>query len=159
MVFEPECFKAADSGRMRGTMKKSLLTFFHNFIKCGFVGWCMEILFTALDSLRRRDMTLMGKTSIWMFPIYGCAAVLAPVSRLLRGRSFWVRGLTYMGLIFSGEYLTGRLLEKKTLCPWDYSRCRWNIRHLIRLDFAPCWFGAGLLFEWLLSPPPEKPSA
>ena len=43
-----------------------------NFLKCGLTGWCMEISFTALDSLRRRDMTLKGCTSLWMFPIYGC---------------------------------------------------------------------------------------
>lgn len=126
------------------------------FFKCGLAGWCMEILFTALDSFRRRDMTLKGTTSIWMFPIYGSAAVLSPLGRLLRKRPFWVRGLTYMGLIFSAEYLTGHLLEKKRLCPWDYSRSRWNIRHLVRLDFAPCWFGAGLLFEQLLVSPPES---
>ncbi len=137
-------------------MKKKLLTFFHNFIKCGLTGWCMEILFTALGSFRRRDMTLKGTTSLWMFPIYGCAAVLSPVSRLLRKSSFWIRGLTYRGLIFSPESLPGRLLEKQRLCPWDYSRSRWNIRHLIRLDFAPCWFGAGLLFEQLLASSPEK---
>ena len=136
---------------MRGTMRKSLLTFFHNFIKCGLIGWCMEILFTSLHSLRRRDMTLKGITSIWMFPIYGCAAILSPLSRLLKKKSFWVRGLTYMSLIFSAEYLTGRFLERKTLCPWDYSRSRWNVRHLIRLDYAPLWFAAGLLFERILT--------
>lgn len=140
-------------------MKKSLITFFHNFIKCGLTGWCMEILFTALNSLRRRDMTLRGITSAWMFPIYGCAAVLFPVSRRLKKKSFWVRGLTYMSLIFSIEYLAGHLLEKKTLCPWDYSRSRWNVRHLIRLDYAPLWFGAGLLFERLLSSDPDSPTA
>lgn len=143
---------------MRGTMKKNILSFFHNFIRCGLTGWCMEILFTALDSLRRRDMTLKGNTSVWMFPIYGCVAVLSPVSRLLKGKPFWFRGLTYMSMIFSGEYLTGRILEKRQLCPWDYSRSRWNIRHLIRLDFAPFWFGAGLLFERILTAPSRKSS-
>ncbi len=132
-------------------MKKSLITFFHNFLKCGLTGWCLEILFTALNSFRRRDMTLSGKTSVWMFPIYGCAAAFAPFSRLLRSKPFWFRGLAYMSLIFSAEYLTGHILEKQQFCPWDYSRSRWNIRHLIRLDFAPCWFAAGLLFERLLT--------
>jgi len=137
-------------------MKKSLLIFFQNFIKCGLVGWCMEIIFTALNSFRRRDMTLKGTTSVWMFPIYGCAAVLSPICRLLKKKPFWIRGCTYMSLIFSAEYLTGRILEKLRLCPWDYSRSRWNIRHLIRLDYAPYWFGAGLLFEQMLMPSPEK---
>ena len=124
--------------------------FLQNFLRCGIVGWCMEIIFTAFNSLRRRDTRLMGTTSIWMFPIYGCAAFLEPVSRLLQKRPFWLRGLTYMALIFSAEYLTGALLCRHSLCPWNYRRSRWNIRQLIRLDFAPYWCGAGLLFEWIL---------
>lgn len=126
--------------------------FVSNFLRCGLVGWCMEIIFTALNSLRRRNLRLQGTTSIWMFPIYGCAALLAPVSRLLQSRSVWVRGLTYMTLIFSTEYLTGTLLQKHSMCPWDYKRSRFHIKRIIRLDYAPCWFAAGLLFEWLLRP-------
>ena len=56
-----------------------------------------------------------------------------------------------MTLIFSVEYTTGSLLAKHQLCPWDYQRSRWNIRRYIRLDYAPLWFGAGLLFERLLT--------
>ncbi|MCI9336518.1 MAG: hypothetical protein HFH93_03075 [Lachnospiraceae bacterium] len=133
-------------------MKQSLINFAKNFLKCGLAGWCLEILFTSMDSLRRRDMTLKGRTSLWMFPIYGSAAILSPVSRLLRGKSAVTRGLTYMSLIFSVEYLTGRLLSKRSSCPWDYRRSRWNIGRVIRLDFAPWWFCVGLLFEQLLSP-------
>ena len=132
-------------------MKYHLTTFYKNFLKCGLAGWCMEIVFTAMDALRRRDMTLKGNTSLWMFPIYGSAAVLTPVSRLLHEKSVWTRGLAYMSIIFSTEYLTGILLEKHRLCPWNYSKSRWNISRVIRLDFAPYWFCAGLLFERLLS--------
>lgn len=133
-------------------MKYTLSTFSKNFLKCGLAGWCMEILFTSMESLRRRDMTLKGSTSLWMFPIYGSAAVLAPFSRLLAGKSAWRRGVAYMGLIFSAEYLSGTLLSKHSFCPWDYRRSRWNISRVIRLDYAPYWFFAGLLFEHLLSP-------
>lgn len=122
-----------------------------NFLKCGLAGWCMEILFTSLDSLRRRDYTLKGDTSIWMFPIYGCACFLAPVSRLLKKKSPFVRGLSYAALIFTGEFITGTLLNKKDICPWDYSRSKWHIKKIIRLDYLPFWFMAGLLFERLIS--------
>ncbi len=122
----------------------------HNFIHCGILGWCMEITFTALDSFRKRQFTLKGNTSIWMFPIYGMAAFLAPVCRLLKGKSVLVRGLTYAALIFLGEYTTGSLLKKKGLCPWDYSKAKWNVNGLIRLDYTPNWFLAGLLFERLI---------
>jgi len=132
-------------------MFQQLTTFFKNFFKCGLTGWCMEIIFTSLDALRHRDKTLTGHTSIWMFPIYGCAALLAPISRLLKAKPIWMRGLTYMSLIFSTEYTTGKLLSRKGLCPWDYRNCRFNIGRVIRLDYAPYWFGAGLLFERLLT--------
>lgn len=133
-------------------MQHSLSGFLRNFLRCGLTGWCMEIIFTAMDSLRRRDLKLKGTTSIWMFPIYGCAAFLAPISRILRNKPFWVRGISYMSLIFSAEYLSGSLLRRHALCPWDYARSRFHVNRLIRLDFAPFWFGAGLLFERILLP-------
>ena len=136
-------------------MKQKLHSFTKNFLKCGLAGWCLEIIFTSLASLRRRDLTLKGNTSLWMFPIYGCAAVLAPVGRLLAHKPAWRRGLTYMGLIFSTEYLSGTRLARQKLCPWDYRRSRWNICRIIRLDFAPFWFCAGLLFERILFPAPD----
>ena len=110
----------------------------------------MEIIFTALHSIRNRNPRLTGQTSLWMFPIYGCAAFLAPVSRLMRHKSFWFRGITYMSLIFSAEYLSGSLLNRHKACPWDYSNSRFHINRVIRLDYAPYWFGAGLLFERVL---------
>ncbi len=125
---------------------------FRDFLKCGTIGWCMEIIFTALGSLRKRDMHLTGVTSLWMFPIYGCAALLKPISKLLKNLPVWIRGLSYMTLIFGAEYTTGTLLARHKLCPWDYGHSRWNIRRYIRLDYAPLWFGAGLLFERILKP-------
>lgn len=121
-----------------------------NFIHCGILGWCMEIIFTAIDSFKKRQLTLKGNTSVWMFPIYGMAAFLAPVCRLLKDKTIFVRGITYAALIFAGEYISGSLLKKKGLCPWDYSKAKWNISGLIRLDYAPNWFLAGLIFERLI---------
>lgn len=132
-------------------MEKTLRKLIHNFIVCGITGWCMEIFFTALHSLRRRDFKLKGTTSLWMFPIYGAASLLTPLFRLMRNKPLFLRGLTYMTLIFSAEFTAGTLLERHALCPWDYSRSRFNVKRLIRLDYAPNWIGAGLLFERLLS--------
>ena len=130
----------------------SLKTFGRNFLLCGLCGWCMEILFTALHSLKCRDLRLIGSTSLWMFPIYGSACLLAPFKRLFQrlhiGRPG--RGLFYMSMIFAAEYLSGRLLWKHDLCPWDYLRSRFHIRRIIRLDYAPWWFLAGLFFERIL---------
>lgn len=124
--------------------------FIHNFIHCGLLGWFLEIIFTAFHSFRKREMKLSGVTSVWMFPIYGMAAFLAPISRLLKGKNFIFRGFVYTGIIFLGEFISGTLLRKKGLCPWNYERSRWNIYQIIRLDYTPCWFLSGLLFERLL---------
>lgn len=136
-------------------MMKTLLK---NFFKCGLTGWCLEISFTALNSLRKREMTLMGQTSLWMFPIYGSACLLNPVFKLLKSFSPAVRGSIYALLIFTGEYLTGRFLCKRKLCPWNYERSRWHIQKVVRLDYFPNWFLAGLLFERLLSSGSFQPS-
>lgn len=131
------------------------LSVIKNFIKCGITGWCIEIAFTALGSLRRREMPLMGQTSLWMFPIYGSAAFFKPLFALLKKCSLFVRGTIYALTIFSAEYASGRLLEKHEICPWNYNRCHWHVNGLIRVDFFPFWFLAGLLFEKLLT---NKPS-
>ena len=121
-----------------------------NFFKCGLLGWCLEIIFTALGSLKKRDMRLFGRTSLWMFPIYGSLCVLAPLFKALKNFPLILRGSVYAFCIFAGEYLTGSLLRKYEACPWDYSKAPLNIDGLIRLDYAPYWFGAGLVFEKIL---------
>jgi len=121
-----------------------------NFLKCGVFGWCLEILWTSLDSLRRREFKLMGQSSIWMFPIYGMAACIRPLSSMFRRLSAFKRGLIYMSGIFGVEYLSGSFLKKRNLCPWDYSGAKLNYNGLIRLDYAPLWFMTGLFYEKVL---------
>ncbi len=122
-----------------------------NFMKCGITGWCLEIIWTSLNSLFHRDYKLMGQSSIWMFPIYGMAAVIRPLSRLFGKKSMLTRGLIYMNGIFSMEYLTGKFLKRRGICPWDYSDAKMNYRGVIRFDYAPVWFFTGLLYEKLLN--------
>lgn len=121
--------------------------FFKSFLLCGFAGWCVEIIFTALQSLRRRDFRLLGTTSLWMFPIYGCGFLLAVPYKIFRHCSFRVRGLIYMVSIFTGEYISGFFLSKINACPWNYETSKFHIRQIIRLDYAPLWFLLGLFLE------------
>lgn len=128
-----------------------------NFLKCGIAGWCLEVMFTSVESILNQDWRLMGRTSLLMFPIYGCGAFLGPLGNLadrwigethIRTSERLIRhGMIYMVLIFTAEYLSGSFLRAKGICPWDYTGKVSNIDGLIRLDFAPLWFGAGLLFE------------
>ena len=126
-------------------------TLIKNFLKCGLVGWCLEITFTAMHSLQKRDMTLMGQTSLWMFPIYGSACLLRPLFTCIKSCSLAVRGSIYALCIFAGEYITGRFLDKWKFCPWNYERSRWHIQKVVRLDYFPNCFLTGLLFEHLLT--------
>lgn len=133
-----------------------------NFLKCGITGWCLEILFTSAESIMLHDWRLVGKTSLLMFPIYGLAAFLPWIGRMVDrwlDKDFWPsedihgadlilrHGILYMVLIFIGEYFFGLVLRRLGICPWDYTGRPTNIRGLIRLDFAPLWFCAGLIFE------------
>ncbi len=128
----------------------------YTFLRCGILGWCLEIIFTALQSFRRREKTGMGNTSVFMFVIYGMAVFLKPVCALVKNMPVWLRGLVYTVCIFSAEYTAGMLLSRKERCPWNYAHSRYHINGLIRLDYAPLWFFAGLLFERMLT---DKPKA
>jgi len=110
----------------------------------------MEIFVTAMDSFRKHTGKLDGHTSLLMFPIYGAACLLYPLVFLLKSLHWAIRGLIYMCCIFSAEYVSGRFLEKKYYCPWNYRHSPWNIDGVIRLDYAPAWFLLGLIFEKVL---------
>ena len=121
------------------------------------IGWTMEILWTGLHAFRVRNLKLTGSSSLWMFPIYGSAAFLAPLMQKMRTIPLIRRGLVYMSCIFLGEYVSGRLLKLKNMCPWDYSRTPYHLHGVIRLDYAPVWFLVGLLYEQtLLRDRPQK---
>lgn len=125
----------------------SPMPLFRLFFHCGIAGWCIEILYTIGISLQRRNFQLKGSTSLWMFPIYGCAAFLRPLFRITHKVCLPLKGSLYALLIFAGEFLSGKLLAQKEVRPWDYSRCRLRIGRHIRLDFFPLWFLAGLFYE------------
>jgi uncharacterized membrane protein len=120
---------------------------FKNFCRCGIAGWCLEIIFTGIT---RHEKSLKCETSLLMFPIYGLASLIAPLGRLLKNRSVMFRGSCYTCVIFLTEYVTGKFLRLFGRCPWDYSNAPLNIDGVIRLDYAPLWFGTGLLYEKLL---------
>ena len=104
---------------------------------------------SLLDRPSRPNLT--GKSSLWMFPIYGSAAFLAPVMKHMKDKPVFKRGLVYMTCIFGGEYISGLLLKRRGMCPWDYSKSPLQCQGVIRLDYAPVWFLVGLFYERLLT--------
>ncbi|MCG8499050.1 MAG: putative ABC transporter permease [Firmicutes bacterium] len=121
------------------------------FFIYGLFGWAMEIFWTGTSSLIGGDLRLRGTTYLWMFPIYGLAVFLEPVHNSIRFLPWLVRGGIWVVIILTIEYVAGWTLKSVVgLCPWDYSgSTKYAIGGLIRLDYVPAWFVAGLLFERL----------
>jgi Putative ABC-transporter type IV len=110
----------------------------------------MEVCFTGVNAaLFQRDRSATAKTYLWMHPIYGATALgLEFLHDRLRFLPRPVRALAYTAVIYGAEFTTGWLLRKALgRCPWDYTGQGWNVKGLIRLDYAPFWYAAGLLFE------------
>lgn len=119
-----------------------------NFIRCGLIGWSMELFASCFHNLAdTNDKRLIGQTSLLMFPIYGLGTLIPFISCYLKKLGLFLRGTIYAILIFIMEYLSGSFLRLFDACPWDYSQSRFQINGLIRLDFFPVWFLLGLLFE------------
>lgn len=118
------------------------------FVIYGLLGLIMETVWTGLGSLLAGDLRLKSFTSLWMFVIYGLAVFLEPVHERIRFWPWFVRGLLWTAVIFGIEYATGWLLRSITgVSPWNYAGKLYNVDGLIRLDYAPVWFAAGLFFE------------
>ena len=90
----------------------------NNFIRCGICGWCLELLWTGFLSFRRREWKLTGHSSLWMFPIYGMAAFLKPLSNFLCSKkcSFLLRGFLY-AVYFHRRIYERKPFEKTSLLP------------------------------------------
>ena len=117
------------------------------FLLYGALGCLMEVFWTGIWELKNKNLRLTSTTSIWMFFIYGMVVVLEPLFRAATPLNFLLRGLAYAFLIFLGEFLTGTLLKRINICPWDYSHTKFHVRGVIRLDYLPAWVLAGLIFE------------
>lgn len=56
-------------------------------MKCGMMGWGLECFWTGFGSLcEKKDKQMHCITSLWMFPIYGMASMMAPLCHLLEGK-------------------------------------------------------------------------
>ena len=139
-------------------MRRSFKMQKKDFFLCGFTGWCLAILWTGLHSLVTGHFTMMGKTSLLMFPVYGLAALIRPAYYKLARFPVMVRGIIYSCGIFFVEFLSGSFFQKLHICSWDYSHVPLQYKGVIRLDYAPLWFFTGLFFEWLLRQNPRKVS-
>ena len=117
------------------------------FFFYGIAGWGMEIIWTGLGSLIRGDLRMLGRSSLWMFLIYGCAIFLEPVHRAIIRWHWFFRGLVWVLLIWMIEYTSGLALHLALgVHPWYYTD-RLAVNGFITLAYAPAWFAAGIIFE------------
>ena len=96
---------------MKNNILTSLKKLPKNYIRCGILGWCIEILFTSLTAGPKNNRALMGKTSIFMFPIYGAACLFAPLYPLLKRFAWPIRGLCYMNLMIKEAKYWNKQIE------------------------------------------------
>ena len=124
-----------------------------DFVKCGILGWCIEIIWTAFHGIKSNNNKFIGYTSIIMFPIYGLASVIKPISLKLKKMKMptIIRGIVYSIGIFMVELITESILKKTNNCRWDYSDKKYNINGVIRIDYAPLWCIVGVIFEKMLN--------
>jgi uncharacterized membrane protein len=123
------------------------------FLVYGALGWCAEILWTALTrrlTNRAPDWLLMGETSLWSFFLYGSIVFLyEPLHDLLRAQPLGLRAAAYLIGFWMVEFLGGWLIWKLSGSkPWDYSRSAGgSLRGLIRWNFVLVWPLVGLALE------------
>ena len=86
-----------------------------------------------------------------MFPIYGCAAVIAPVYRRISFFPAALRGCLYAAGIFLAEFSTGTLLKHFGICPWDYSGTPLSCAGSDTAGLRPCVVRHRTDFEKILS--------
>jgi len=120
------------------------------FLAYGLAGLGIEIAFTAVGrTLRLRDRRLVGHTYLWMLPIYGGGGLLLERLHARSLRHPAARALLSTLAIYAIEYGSGSLLHRALgACPWRYRRGA-ALGGFVRLDYAPFWYAAALLFEIL----------
>lgn len=116
------------------------------------LGMALEVVFTAFAEFRSApDWRLKGHTYVWMVPIYALIyPLLCVLYPRLAGVPFPLRGVLYTAMIYAVEYSSGWVLRRTTgNCPWEdgYLKSPWGVHGLVRLDYAPFWFAASLLYE------------
>ena len=116
----------------------------------GMFGLTVELFFTALVALiKKKNINLIGHTSIWMFPIYSFG--------LTYGFDFvkeiisldYLRYLSYPFWIWGVELLIGYPIRKFGIRIWDYRYLSDNKhwRGIISFVHFPVWILFGILVE------------
>ena len=116
----------------------------------GMFGLCFEILFTSVvDLFSKRNINLMGHTSLWMFPIYAFGLTYGfDLVQYLITNDF-IRYLSYPLWIWLVEIIVGYPMSKIGIRIWDYRYLSAN-KHwegIVSFVHLPVWIVFGILVE------------
>ena len=122
----------------------------HELVFWGSFGIIVEVCFTALRKLvTNRELSLVGHTSVWMFPVYGFGLSYGFDLILFLIEDSVIRYLTYPLWIWAVELAIGIPATKKGIRIWDYGYLpkylHW--RRIISFAHYPLWVGFGILVE------------
>lgn len=111
------------------------------FLIFGSIYICLEVGFHALKYMNEFGYTLVGYTSMWMFPIGGISALLVG----LINEKFDIPIVLEMligGLIITlVEFSSGAILRFLDIEVWNYYDMYFNFKGLICLEFSLLWCG------------------
>jgi hypothetical protein len=110
----------------------------------------IELCFTALRELvRNKELSLIGHTSIWMFPIYAFGLSYGFDFIMYVIPDTTVRYLTYPLWIWAVELAVGIPTASRGVKLWDYRYLpKWlHWRGIISFAHYPLWVGFGVLVE------------
>ena len=116
----------------------------------GVFGLMVELCFTALRELvRNKQLSLIGHTSIWMFPIYafGLSYGFDFIMYIIPDTT--IRYLTYPLWVWAVELAVGIPTANRGVRLWDYRYLsNWlHWRGIISFAHYPLWIGLGALVE------------
>ena len=120
------------------------------FLFFGMFGMFLEIIFTSFRNLvSKRDVSLIGHSSLWMFPIY--AVGLTYGLDMIRSLISYdiIRWASYPIWIWAIEIIFGSLLLFFGIRAWDYNYLqeRFHWKGLISYIHAPVWIAFGCVVE------------
>jgi hypothetical protein len=125
------------------------------------LGVAAEVVFTAVcarlgvvltadmdDAEARAGWRLKGHSFVWMLPIYGLGlGLFEVVYDLVRAEPWWVRGLSYVSILYAIELAASLALVRVTgVHVWRWVG-RGSVGGHVHLAMAPLWFVATLALE------------
>jgi len=131
-----------------------LLDILQRVVAFGSLGMLVENFYTGISSLKKKHWDAPCRTYLWMFFIYGAGGLLLEKLHDWLTLNHFLAALLFTVVIFTIEFSAGWLIERLTgKCPWKYvddsgvKVHKRSIMGLIRLDYAPLWYGLALAFD------------